>query len=66
MASKMLQGLELIQAIFKRFGKDISIAESKSLKIFICDKENPHVPTHRLKRKPTLFQEQFTTIDLNY
>jgi hypothetical protein len=38
MASKMLQGLELIQAIFKRFGKDISIAESKSLKISLCDK----------------------------
>ncbi len=66
MARKMLQGLELIQAVFKRFGKDISIAQSKALKLSIGDKENPLNSSRKLKRKPTLFQQQFTTIDLNY
>jgi hypothetical protein len=37
-ARKMLQGIELIQAIFKRFGKDISIGESQVFKLTTNDK----------------------------
>jgi hypothetical protein len=34
----MIQGLELIQVIFKRFGKDISIGESQVFKLITNDK----------------------------
>lgn len=59
----MLQGLEIIQLLFKRFGKDISIGESKLFKTspnfnktpssFLTSVQNS---TKKLKRKPTLFQ----------
>lgn len=34
----MLQGIELIQVIFKRFGKDISIGESQIFKMITNQK----------------------------
>lgn len=36
----MLQGIELIQAIFKRFGKEISIGESQVFKMIGNEKFN--------------------------
>jgi hypothetical protein len=58
----------LIQVIFKRFGKDISIGESQVFK-FAPNEKNENwegKSGRRLKKKPTLFQEQFNVIDLNY
>jgi hypothetical protein len=65
----MLQGIELIQVIFKRFGKDISIGESQVFKMITNEKsitERKCNTAQRLKKKPTLFQDQFNIIDLNY
>ena len=69
-----MQGLQIIQLLYKRFGKDISIGESQ---IFKAKAQNNHqkdsnfvtaIPEKdkKLKKKPTLFQEQFSSMDLNY
>jgi hypothetical protein len=65
----MLQGIELIQVIFKRFGKDISIGESQVFKLTTNERVNTERKcntSQRLKKKPTLFQDKFNIIDLHY
>ena len=68
-------GLEIIQLIYKRFGKDISIGESALFKTTHMQSAPTASPNSfltalpegkQLRKKATLFQEQFTPIDLNY
>lgn len=67
-AKKMLQGLQLIQAIFKRFGKDISLGESQVFKFATPIIYNDEDSSKRKQKdkKITLFQDQFSSVDKNY
>ena len=65
--------MELIQYLFKRFGKDISIGEAQIFKLSSRTSEISGrssifqtEPKRKLKKKPTLFHEEFSSVDLNY
>lgn len=60
---RVLQGLELIQILFKRFGKDISLGQAQIFKL-TSSADNYFDNVHqlkgtklKLKKKPTLFQQ---------
>ena len=65
----MIQGLQLIQAIVKRFGKDISLGESQLFKFTapnMSESDGPSIKKSTMRRKVTLFQDEFSCVDKNY